>query len=243
MGDSNLPAKLVNILCKHKILKVVDLIKSDWYYISSIREVSETFLARIYLYLSSLGFKLPETICVYWAQYAYKRKHINIRKIAEDYQLYNTHKMSSQQSSFTIDKKRIECRKQARKLAEEACLLLVSEYADAYHSLDSNQQDFQEAYWNSVKEKLYDKMQEYASVSVDLRDIRSSVAPMTDHEAKAFENSKTMPFGKFIGERMRDVPLSYLLMLSDNLAFIIKCISYLKNDTVKRECLKQNLVT
>ena len=63
---------------------------------------------------------------------------------------------------------------------------------------------------------------------------RGPHAPMTDEDSKGFEN-KSIPFGKYIGQQISSVPLSYLCWLDDQPDFRRELNRYLRSERIQAE--------
>lgn len=96
---------------------------------------------------------------------------------------------------------RIEKRVIARELAREICVIIASE-------LEGLEEHQVEAFWEQVRESFPQQQKESVEDTVELK-------PMGDKESQMF-GSTHIKFGKYAGERVDEVPLDYLLWLSEN---------------------------
>ena len=103
-----------------------------------------------------------------------------------------------------LDKDRMQRRVAARRLAREAVGLadLNSQDAEAVDAFADELRTIAEQLRPSP-EGSDDRAQKYV------------ITPMTDEEAREWERHTTINFGKFSGQKVVEVPMQYLVWLSD----------------------------
>ena len=63
--------------------------------------------------------------------------------------------------------------------------------------------------------------------------------PMTDEQVAFFEHHKTVPYGKYAGQRVGDVPLDYLVWLVEDTDDFKEAVRmYLENKRIAREAME-----
>lgn len=100
--------------------------------------------------------------------------------------------------------------------------------AEAFAKLADEEAEIHGArFWWNLQELLIEKF------PTPQRELAGQARPMTDAEAKSFGAEK-IPFGKFSGRRIDDVPLSYLHWYADQ-SFQDDLRKYLDSERVKGE--------
>lgn len=118
-----------------------------------------------------------------------------------------------------INDETIKNRISARELARVAAGLVVLEAGGV-------PPDAQNAFWDEIHKMLPATADKIADAA--------PVEPFTDRQARAFGRTR-IPFGKFAGTCVDEVPLDYLERLCDPQPFILSLKRYLASQRVQQE--------
>lgn len=99
-------------------------------------------------------------------------------------------------------------------------------------------------YWQKILKLTQELLDKHgvASQEKKVRNIMGVIIEaMTDEESRKFD-SEIMPFGKHKGSKISEIPLQYLVWLSEQPNFNNKLTAYLQSPRIKRELLEEESV-